>query len=57
MFFRKALRVECMLQVAEVEEKTAGGMLLTESAKEKPSIGTVSGNFIFRSKVRLHFLC
>lgn len=29
-------------QVAEAEEKTAGGLLLTEAAKEKPSIGTVS---------------
>lgn len=24
------------------EEKTAGGLLLTEATKEKPSIGTVS---------------
>lgn len=29
------------MQVAEAEEKTAGGLLLTEAAKEKPSIGTV----------------
>lgn len=29
-------------QVAEVEDKTAGGLLLTESSKEKPSFGTVS---------------
>lgn len=29
------------LQVAEAEEKTAGGLLLTEATKEKPSIGTV----------------
>lgn len=29
-------------QVAEAEEKTAGGLLLTEATKEKPSIGTVS---------------
>ncbi|XP_020272374.1 20 kDa chaperonin, chloroplastic-like [Asparagus officinalis] len=28
-------------QVAEAEQKTAGGLLLTEAAKEKPSIGTV----------------
>nr|VDD33084.1 unnamed protein product [Brassica oleracea] len=27
--------------VAEAEEKTAGGLLLTETTKEKPSIGTV----------------
>jgi co-chaperonin GroES (HSP10) len=26
-----------------VEDKTAGGLLLTEATKEKPSIGTVSG--------------
>jgi chaperonin GroES len=31
-----------MLQVAEAEEKTAGGLLLTQATKEKPSIGTVS---------------
>lgn len=31
-----------MLQVAEAEEKTAGGLLLTEATKDKPSIGTVS---------------
>lgn len=31
-----------LLQVAEAEEKTAGGLLLTEATKEKPSIGTVS---------------
>ena len=29
-------------QVAEAEEKTAGGLLLTEASKEKPSVGTVS---------------
>ena len=28
-------------QVVEVESKTAGGVLLTDSAKEKPVIGTV----------------
>jgi len=31
-----------LLQVADAEEKTAGGLLLTEATKEKPSIGTVS---------------
>jgi len=31
-----------MPQVAEAEEKTAGGLLLTEASKNKPSIGTVS---------------
>lgn len=33
---------ELCTQVAEAEEKTAGGLLLTEASKEKPSIGTVS---------------
>ncbi|KAL2977977.1 hypothetical protein AAZX31_13G095300 [Glycine max] len=28
-------------EVAEADEKTAGGLLLTEATKEKPSIGTV----------------
>lgn len=32
-----------LVQVAEAEEKTAGGLLLTEASKEKPSIGTVRG--------------
>ncbi|XP_009620962.1 20 kDa chaperonin, chloroplastic-like [Nicotiana tomentosiformis] len=30
-----------LIKVAEAEEKTAGGLLLTEAAKEKPSIGAV----------------
>lgn len=29
------------MKVAEAEVKTAGGLLLTEASKEKPSIGTV----------------
>ena len=35
-----------LIKVAEEEQKTAGGMLLTESAKEKPSIG----NYVLYSK-------
>lgn len=34
-------RVYDELQVAAAQEKTAGGLLLTETCKEKPSIGTV----------------
>ncbi|KAG6481755.1 hypothetical protein ZIOFF_058376 [Zingiber officinale] len=30
-----------LLEVAEAEEKTAGGLLLTQATKEKPSVGTV----------------
>ena len=43
----KALNIvfECWLQVAEAEEKTAGGLLLTEASKEKPSIGTVRNSY------------
>ncbi|KAK1301416.1 hypothetical protein QJS10_CPB12g01827 [Acorus calamus] len=37
----KPLNDRVLIKVAEVEEKTAGGLLLTEAAKEKPSIGTV----------------
>ena len=37
----KPLNDRVLLKVSEAEEKTAGGVLLTESAKEKPSIGTV----------------
>ena len=29
-------------QIAEAEEQTAGGLLLTQATKEKPSVGTVS---------------
>jgi len=29
-------------QIAEAEEQTSGGLLLTQATKEKPSVGTVS---------------
>nr|CAD1827273.1 unnamed protein product [Ananas comosus var. bracteatus] len=38
----KPLNDRVLIKVAEAEEKTAGGLLLTEAAKEKPSTGTVS---------------
>ncbi|OAY54046.1 20 kDa chaperonin, chloroplastic [Manihot esculenta] len=37
----KPLNDRVFIKVAEAEEKTAGGLLLTEAAKEKPSIGTI----------------
>uniref|UniRef100_A0A0C9QMS6 20 kDa chaperonin, chloroplastic n=1 Tax=Wollemia nobilis TaxID=56998 RepID=A0A0C9QMS6_9CONI len=37
----KPLYDRVLIKVAEAEERTAGGVLLTQSAKEKPSIGTV----------------
>ncbi|MQM16727.1 hypothetical protein Taro_049686 [Colocasia esculenta] len=37
----KPLNDRVLIKVAEAEEKTSGGLLLTEAAKEKPSIGTV----------------
>ena len=37
----KPLNDRVLIKVAEAEKKTAGGVLLTDSAKEKPSIGTV----------------
>ncbi|KAJ1701436.1 hypothetical protein LUZ63_001215 [Rhynchospora breviuscula] len=37
----KPLSDRVLIKVAEVEDKTAGGLLLTEATKEKPSIGTV----------------
>ncbi|XP_059633259.1 20 kDa chaperonin, chloroplastic-like [Cornus florida] len=37
----KPLNDRVLIKVAEVEEKTAGGLLLTGASKEKPSIGTV----------------
>ncbi|KAJ6362321.1 hypothetical protein OIU78_002681 [Salix suchowensis] len=37
----KPLNDRVFIKVAEAEEKTAGGLLLTEASKEKPSIGTV----------------
>ncbi|KAF3943532.1 hypothetical protein CMV_029919 [Castanea mollissima] len=33
--------VRVLIKVAEAEEKTTRGLLLTEATKEKPSIGTV----------------
>ncbi|XP_072986896.1 20 kDa chaperonin, chloroplastic-like [Typha latifolia] len=37
----KPLNDRVLLKIAEAEEKTAGGLLLTEATKEKPSFGTV----------------
>lgn len=37
----KPLNDRVLIKVAEAEVKTAGGLLLTEAGKEKPSIGTV----------------
>ncbi|KAL4303496.1 hypothetical protein GQ457_10G001370 [Hibiscus cannabinus] len=37
----KPLNDRVFIKVAEAEEKTAGGLLLTEASKEKPSIGSV----------------
>nr|ABK96728.1 unknown [Populus trichocarpa x Populus deltoides] len=37
----KPLNDRVFIKIAEAEEKTAGGLLLTEATKEKPSIGTV----------------
>ncbi|KAF5458702.1 hypothetical protein F2P56_022715 [Juglans regia] len=37
----KPLNDRVLIKVAEAEEKTAGGLLLTEASKERPSIGTV----------------
>ncbi|ERN05572.1 20 kDa chaperonin, chloroplastic [Amborella trichopoda] len=37
----KPLNDRVLIKLAEPEEKTAGGLLLTEATKEKPSIGTV----------------
>ncbi|CAJ2629693.1 unnamed protein product [Trifolium pratense] len=36
----KPLNDRVLIKVAEAEKNTAGGLLLTEAAKEKPSIGT-----------------
>ncbi|KAL2971031.1 hypothetical protein AAZX31_15G171600 [Glycine max] len=37
----KPLNDRVLIKVAEAEEKTSGGLLLTEATKDKPSIGTV----------------
>ncbi|XP_062220487.1 20 kDa chaperonin, chloroplastic-like [Phragmites australis] len=37
----KPLNDRVLIMVAEAEDKTPGGLLLTETTKEKPSIGTV----------------
>ncbi|KAF2599527.1 hypothetical protein F2Q68_00007602 [Brassica cretica] len=41
MSFPTKIFDDVIFYVAEAEEKTAGGLLLTETTKEKPSIGTV----------------
>uniref|UniRef100_A0A8R7UIC1 20 kDa chaperonin, chloroplastic n=1 Tax=Triticum urartu TaxID=4572 RepID=A0A8R7UIC1_TRIUA len=38
----KPLSDRILIKVAESEEETAGGLLLTQASKEKPSVGTVS---------------
>uniref|UniRef100_A0A0Q3R3P7 20 kDa chaperonin, chloroplastic n=1 Tax=Setaria italica TaxID=4555 RepID=A0A0Q3R3P7_SETIT len=38
----KPLNDRILIKVAEAEEQTAGGLLLTQANKEKPSVGTVS---------------
>lgn len=42
-----------MSQVAEAEEKTAGGLILTEQAKQRPSVGTVCYVIIIFSLYKL----
>ncbi|XP_078179997.1 20 kDa chaperonin, chloroplastic-like [Carex rostrata] len=37
----KPLSDRVLIKVAQAEDKTAGGLLLTEASKEKPSIGTI----------------
>ncbi|XP_078154977.1 20 kDa chaperonin, chloroplastic-like [Carex rostrata] len=37
----KPLGDRVLIKVAEAEEKTAGGLILTEQAKQRPSVGTV----------------
>ncbi|GAB2245934.1 hypothetical protein Droror1_Dr00001427 [Drosera rotundifolia] len=37
----KPLNDRVLIKVAKAEEKTAGGVLLTETSKEKPAVGTV----------------
>ncbi|XP_074273581.1 20 kDa chaperonin, chloroplastic [Silene latifolia] len=37
----KPLNERVLIKVAEAEQTTAGGLLLTEASKEKPSVGTV----------------
>lgn len=37
----KPLNDRVLIKVAEAEQRTSGGLLLTEASKEKPSIGTV----------------
>jgi chaperonin GroES len=34
--------VKYLLQIEKAEEKTSGGLFLTQATKEKPSFGTVS---------------
>ncbi|CAN1306784.1 20 kDa chaperonin, chloroplastic [Linum perenne] len=43
----KPLSDRVYIKVAEAEDKTAGGLILAASSKEKPSIGTVSTRWVY----------
>ncbi|KAH8505505.1 hypothetical protein H0E87_012656 [Populus deltoides] len=49
----KPLNDRVFIKIAEAEEKTAGGLLLTEATKEKPSIGTVRSSVSYFSHALL----
>lgn len=44
------------VQVEEAEKETAGGLLLTEDSKEKPSIGTVRKLLFYGFELHMHYL-
>lgn len=53
----KLLNDRVLIKVAEAEGKTAGGLLLTEATKEKPSIGSVSKiYFVIQANNKLDLL-
>lgn len=45
----KPLNDRVLIKVAEAEGKTAGGLLLTEATKERPSIGSVRKTYLVNS--------
>ncbi|XP_026459001.1 20 kDa chaperonin, chloroplastic-like [Papaver somniferum] len=52
----KPLSERVLINVEEAEKETAGGLLLTEDSKEKPSIGTIKGPSFHSLQTRMQHL-
>ena len=52
----KPLGDRILVKVSESEEKTAGGILLPDTAKEKPQRGTVVNKIVYTAVLAARFL-